>query len=200
MNQCLVNILNYFLYEVVIALLTILAWRGTYGFLDAHLYPDDENLSAGMSLVIGYPLFYLIMYTQSYRHETGRLPKFIDANYPSFPPNLRHLLAFISCVLLWRGFWMFFDLYIGTMALAQASPYVFYSICMIISFLILTAMRTASSINGPMSLIDDEYKLFPLYSNCFLAQWFNRKKKTLDDASSSSSEIPLYEPFTITMF
>ncbi len=187
------------LYEVVIALLTILAWRGSYGLFDTYLYPDNENLSASMSLLIGYPLFFLLMYTQSYRHDTGLLPKFIDANYPSVLHNLRHLLAFISCVLLWRGFWMLFDLYIATMSFAQASPYVFYLICMVISFLILTAMRTASSINGPMAHMDDEYKLFPLYPNCFLAQWFNRKK-TSDDASSNSSEIPLYEPFTITMF
>jgi hypothetical protein len=199
MNQCLAHILNYIFYEYVISLLTILAWRGSYGLLDVYLYPYNENLSAGISLLIGYPLFFVLMYTQSFQNEIGFVPKFIDANYPSLIHNIRHLCAFFSCVLLWRGFWMLFDLYIATMSLAQASPYVFYLICMIISFLILTALKTASSINGPMAQMDDEYKLFPLYPNCFLVQWFN-ETKTSDEILSKSSEMTTYQPFTITMF
>ena len=50
--------LNYIYYEHIIALLNILAWRGTYGLFDAHLYPDNETLSACVCLLIGYPLFF----------------------------------------------------------------------------------------------------------------------------------------------
>ncbi len=199
MNQCLIHILNYIFYEHVISLLTILAWRGIYGLLDVYLHPNNETVSASICLLIGYPLFFILMYTQSFQNEIDFLPKFVQANYPSFIHNIHHLCAFLSCILLWRGFWILFDLYIATTSWAQASPYVFYLIFMMISFIILTTMRTASSINGPMAHMDDEYNLFPLYSNCFLTQWFNRKK-TSDEVSSNSSEIPIYEPFTIAVF
>ncbi|CAF4798178.1 unnamed protein product [Rotaria sp. Silwood1] len=60
-------------------------------------------------------------------------------------------------------------------------------------------MKTASSINGPMSHINDEYNLFPLYSNCFLIKWFNRKKKS-NEHPSALNKITNAEPFIITFF
>ena len=199
MNQSLAHILNYLFYEVVISWLTIFAWRGVYGFLDVYLYPDDQNLSAGASLLIGYPLFFLLMYTQYLQNEMGFIPKFFYSNYPSCVQNLRHLGAFFSCIALWRGFWILFDLHIATTSWAVASPYVFYVICMLLSFLILSFMRTASSLNGPMSHMEDKYNLFPLYPNYFLMEWFS-KKKASNKVSTKSNEIMISEPFTITVF
>jgi len=199
MNPFFSHILNYIFYEYIISVLSILAWRGSYALLDAYLYPNDENLSACMCLSAGYPLFFLLMYTQSFRIDICFLSKFLNSNYPSFIQNLRHLCAFCSCVLLWRGFWILFDTYIATISFVQASPYLFYVICVIISFIILSIMKTASSINGPMSHMDDEYNLFPLYPNCFLVKWCNRKKIS-SEISSNSSETTNVESFTITMF
>lgn len=70
---------------------------------------------------------------------------------------------------------------------------------MIISFIILSIMKTASSLNGPMTHIDDEYNLFPVYSNCLLVKWFHRNKQ-LKKSSSDLSTITVIDPFTITSF
>jgi hypothetical protein len=199
MNQHLAHILNYLFYEYIISLLIILSWRGIYTLLDVSLYPNNEGMSAGICLLIGYPLFFLLMYTQSLQNDIFLIPKFIDSNYPSFIRNLRHLCAFFSCILLWRGFWILFDLYIATISLVDESPYIFYAMFMILSFVILSIMKTASSLSGPMSNIDDEYDLFPLYSNCFLVKSFSGKKIS-DEISSKSSEITNIEPFTIAVF
>jgi hypothetical protein len=199
MNHCFSHILNYIFYEHIISLLTILAWRGSYALLDSYLYPNNENLSACICLFAGYPLFLILMYTQSFQIHIRFVSKFLNSNYPFFIQNVRHLCAFFSCVLLWRGFWILFDTHIATISFAQASPYVFYVICMIISFIILSVMKTGSSTNGPMSHMHDEYDLFPLYPNCFLVKWFNRKK-TSSEISSNSSVATTVESFTITMF
>jgi hypothetical protein len=196
MNEYLSHILNYIFYEFVISLLTILAWRGFYAFFDAHIYPDNENMSAGISLIIGYPLYFILMYTQSFHNKISQSPSFIQLNYPNFLRNFHHLCSFISCVLLWRGFWILFDTHIATVSFAYSSPYRFYIICMISSFIILSLMKTASSVNGPLSHMDDEYHLFPLYSNCLLVKWFNEKKIS----DENSTQMTKSQPYTITLF
>jgi hypothetical protein len=199
MSQCFSHILNCIFYEFIISLLTILAWRGSYTFLDVYLYPNNSDLSAGVSLLIGYPLFFILMYTQSFQTNICLLPTFIYSNYPCFIQNFRHLCAFIACVFLWRGYWILFDLHIATISFAYRSPYIFYVICILISFILLSIMKTASSINGPMSHMPDEYDLFPLYPHCYLVRWFNEKKNS-NEISSNSSQITKMEPYTITLF
>ncbi|UJR25485.1 hypothetical protein I4U23_006831 [Adineta vaga] len=193
MNQYVSHLLNYIFYEHITSLLCILAWRGSYKFLDIHLYPQDEKISAILSLVSGYLLYFILMYTQSLQNTNFYLTPFIDMNYPSFLQNLRHICAFFSCVLLWRGFWIFFDDLIVTISFINEYRFKFYIIAMIISFLLLSLMKTASSINGPMSHIDDENQLFPIYPNCFLTKWFEKKKSAKEMKSN-------HHLFTITIF
>jgi hypothetical protein len=154
-------------------------------------------MSAGSSLVLGYPLYFLLMYTQPYSDKICLLPTFLYLNYPFLIQNIRHLTAFFTCVLLWRGFWLLFDTYVATMPLALKSPYLFYIICMFISFFILSLMRTASSINGPMSEMFDQYDLFPHYPNCYLSHWFNQTR-TSSETSSDSSKTTSIEPHSVS--
>ncbi|CAF2414516.1 unnamed protein product [Rotaria sp. Silwood2] len=195
-NECLAHFLNYIFYEYIMSLLSILAWRGSYTLLDVFLFPKNPFMSASSSLLMGYPLYFLLMYTQSYTSKICQLPIFSCLNHPSLIHNIRHLTAFFTCVLLWRGFWLLFDTYIATMTLALKSPYLFYIICMFISFFILSLLKTASSINGPMSHMFDPYDLFPDYPNSYLVQWFNQMKKS-DDISSNSSKNTRNEPYTV---
>jgi hypothetical protein len=155
-------------------------------------------MSAGLSLCIGYPLYFLLMYTQSYTEKNCLLPSFIYLNYPSLIQNIRHLSAFFTCILLWRGFWLLFDTYIATMSLALKFPYLFYILCMFISFLILSLLKSASSINGPMSHMFDQYDLFPYYPNSYLVKWVDQMKKS-DEISSDSSKNTSIEPCTISL-
>jgi hypothetical protein len=197
MSDFLAHFLTYIFYEYIISLLSVLAWRGSYTLLDVFLYPKNPYLSAGLCLFFGYPLYFFLMYTQSYSDKICLLPTFIYINYPTLIQNIRHLTAFFTCVLLWRGFWLLFDTYVATMPLALESPYLFYILCMGISFLILSLMKTASSINGPMSHMFDQYGLFPHYPNCYLAKWLKPKNK-LDETSSDSSKTTSIEPYTIS--
>jgi hypothetical protein len=154
-------------------------------------------MSAAFSLIIGYPLYFLLMYTQTYTDKICHLPTFVYLNYPSLIRNIRHLIAFCTCVLLWRGFWLLFDTYIAAMSSALISLYLFYIICMFISFLLLSLMKTASSINGPMSHMLDQYDLFPHYPNCYLVKWFNEKKISHENLSNSSKTTST-EPYSIS--
>ncbi|CAF1213918.1 unnamed protein product [Adineta steineri] len=194
-NECLAHFLNYIFYEFIMSLLSILAWRGSYKLLDVFLYPENPHMSAALSLCLGYPFYFLLMYTQSYSDKSCLLPTFIYLNYPSFIQTIRHLTAFFTCILLWRGFWLLFDEDIATMSLAKESPCLFYILCMSISFFILSLMRTASSINGPMSHMSDRYDLFPHYPNCYLIHWFNQMESS-DETASDSSRNTTIEPYS----
>lgn len=174
------------LYEYIISLLSILAWRGSYTLLDVFLFPQNPLMSAVSSLIIGYPLYFSLMYTQSYTDKLCQWPNSIHSKPLPIVHNIRHLTAFFTCVLLWRGFWLLFDTYIDPMSSALKSPYLFYILCMLISFLILSLLRTASSINGPMSHMPDQYDLYPDYPNSYLVEWFNHMRNVGDLSSNSS--------------
>lgn len=193
MNEYVAHLLNYIFYEYVLSLLAILAWRGFYTLLDVFLFPKDPSMSAGVCLCLGYPLYFLLMYTQAYSDKLRFLPSFIFLNYPSLVQNLRHLAAFCTCILLWRGFWLLFDTHIGEMSLAKQSPYLFCLGFMFLSFLVLSLLKTASSINGPMSHMCDYYDLFPHYPNSYLAELFRSTSNT-DEVSSDSSKTTCLEP------
>ena len=188
MSDSLAHFLNYILYEFIISLLSILAWRGSYTLLDVFLYPNDPSMSAGSSLLLGYPLYFLLMYTQAYSDQLCIAPTFVYFNYSALVQNIRHLAAFFSCVLLWRGFWLLFDTHIATVPLALTSPYLFYLICMFVSFVTLSLLRTASSINGPMSQMFDHYDLFPHYPNCYLFELFSSTKRSNSSKITTQTE------------
>ncbi|CAF1473868.1 unnamed protein product [Adineta ricciae] len=189
-SERLAHFLNYIFYEFIMSLLSILAWRGSYTLLDVFLYPKDAYKSAGLSLCLGFPLYFLLMYTQSCSDRICSLPTFFYLNYPSLIRNIRHLAAFFACVLLWRGFWLLFDTYVEKVPLAVQSPYFFYLLCMSIAFIMLSLLRTASSINGPMSHMCDIYDLFPHYPNCYLICFYN------DLNHSTSSKNSPIEPYS----
>lgn len=199
MNRCVAHLLNYIFYEYLTSILCILVWRGSYKFLDIHLYPENEIISGILSLSSGYLLYFTLMYTQALQNTTAYSIPFLDINYPLFLQNLRHICSFFSCLLLWRGFWIIFDEFIVAVSLINNNRFKFYIIAMIISFLILTFMKTASSIHGPMSHIDDEYELFPIYRNCFLSKWFEQKNSWLNEMKSNSRKTTS-DLYTITIF
>ncbi|CAF0842309.1 unnamed protein product [Rotaria sordida] len=173
MNQWKINLLNYILYEIIISNIALIAWRGFYHFLDKHLYPDNFAMSVGLCLLIGYILYFPLMYFQTYFEELNlkyEFWTFFSINFPQFYRNIRHLLAFTSCLFLWRGFWLLYDTYIYIFE----EYYQTYFILFLLSFLLLAFLQTSSSTNGPLSNITDEYNIFPLYPNCYLSIVFER--------------------------
>jgi hypothetical protein len=168
MKEWQINLINYLLYEIIISNLSIMTWRGFYHFLDDFLYPDDYGKSAWICLIIGYILYFPLMYFQTYLEELNikyDFWTFVSINFPQFYRNIRHLLAFLSCVFLWRGYWLLYDAYIDIFE----DYYKTYLMLFIISFLVLTLLRTSSSINGPLSNLVDENDFFPLYPHCYVS-------------------------------
>lgn len=194
MNEYFCHFLNYIIYEYLISLLSILAWRGVYALLDVFLFPENPSLSATISLTIGYPTYFLLMYTQDYCGRKNILPSFLILNYPLLVQNIRHLFAFFTCVLLWRGFWLLFDTHIEKFNLAMELPYQFYFVCNLLAFVALSILKSASSINGPMSHMDDRLNLFPDYPNSYLVELLDTPRN-IDDSSTNSSGIPSLEQY-----
>jgi hypothetical protein len=167
MKQWKINLLNYILYEIIVSNLSIMSWRGFNNFVDAY-FPNNLYISIGICLAIGYLIYFPLMYFQKYLEELNMKYEFwtfVSINFPQFYRNIRHLLAFLSCVFLWAGYWSFYDNYV----------YIFkdyYKPCLsfyIGSFLSLCILQTTSSINGPMSNIDDKNNFFPLYPHCYVS-------------------------------
>ncbi|CAF4530691.1 unnamed protein product, partial [Didymodactylos carnosus] len=169
MSQWVINLINYILYEYFISILTIITWRGFYHFLDDLLYPDNINLSSGLCLVFGYVLYFPLMYFQTYLEDLNMkydFWEFISINFPQFYRNIRHLLAFFSCLFVWRGYWTLFDEHIYIFN--PSIYYLTYLLLFLVSFLAIALLQTSSSINGPLSSMPDYFSRFPLYPHCYL--------------------------------
>ena len=163
-----IHLINYILYEIIISNLSVIAWRGFYHYLDDYMYPDDLNKSAGICILIGYLLYFPLMYFQTYLEELNMKYEFwtfVSINFPQFYRNIRHLLAFLSCVFALRGFWLLYDNYIYI----SEEYYKAYLIFYIVSFIVLCLIQTASSTNGPLSSMADENGFFPLYPHCYVS-------------------------------
>ena len=173
MKQWKINLINYILYEWVISNLSIMSWRGIYHFLDNYFYPNDLNKSAGLCLLIGYVLYFPLMYFQKYFEELNikyEFWTFVSINFPQFYRNIRHLFAFISCIFAWRGYWLLFDNFIYLTEKYYQAYLLFY----ILSFFILCLIQTASSTNGPLSHMDDPNGFFPLYPHCYVSTVYSK--------------------------
>jgi hypothetical protein len=168
MKKWKINLINFIFYDIILSNITIIVWRGFYNFVDRYFYPDDFIRSAWICLLIGYILYFILMYFQNYLEDFNLKHEFwilISMNFPQFYRNIRHFLAFISCLFLWRGFWLIYDLYVDIFELYYQTYLLFY----LLSFLFLALIQTASSLNGPSNNIEDENRFFPLYPNCYVS-------------------------------
>ena len=187
-----INLINFLLYEVIISNLSILIWHGLYNILDDYLYPDNVNKSAGICLIAGYALYFPLMYFQSYFEELNlkfSFWTFISINFPQFYRNIRHLLSFVSCVFTWRGWWMLFDEHLLMFDDSSRT----YLLFVLMSFIVLSIIQSASSLNGPLSNIPDPYGFFPLYPHSYISivqtkfsKFFCSKKKKTDEETGRS--------------
>ncbi|CAF1251194.1 unnamed protein product [Rotaria sordida] len=173
MNPWKINLINYFLYEILISNITIMTWRGFYHFLDETLYPNDVDKSAWICLLVGYCLYLPLMYFQNYLEYLNlkfEFWTFVSINFPQLYRNIRHLFAFFSCLLLWRGIWLLYDSHI----VIFKSHFFTYMLLYLVAFLFLAFIQTSSSINGPLSNMEDENQFFSLYPHCYVSIIFRK--------------------------
>lgn len=160
--------INFILYEIIISNVTIIGWHGFYVILDQYLYPDDNTQSAWICLVIGYPLYFALIYSQYYFEKFNLKHKFWTlflTNFPQFHRNIIHGLAFASCLFLWRGFWVIYDTYLRIFEKYHET----YLLISLLVFGFLSAMQAFSSMNGPLKTMEDKYRFFPVYPHCYIS-------------------------------
>lgn len=168
-KQWKINLLNYILYEIIISIITIIGWHGFYTILDQYLYPDDINKSIWICLLIGYLLYFPLMYSQYNLNKLNIENKYwiiFLSNFPQFHRNIVHLLSFTSCLFIWRGFWVLYDTYLHIFE----KYYETYLLISILLFIFLSLIQTFSSMNGPLKTMDDNYKFFPVYPHCYVSK------------------------------
>ena len=168
MNGWKINLVNWFFYEFIISNITIIVWHGFYSILDQYLCPDDQTQSAWICLLIGYPLFFPLMYFQNSWANFNlqyAFCKFFSSNFPQFWPNIYHGLAFTSCLFVWRGFWVLYDSYLTIFE----SNHQTYLLIFFVSFTFLALIQTASSMNGPLNHMHDDNNFFPVYPHCYVS-------------------------------
>jgi len=180
MSRWKINLMNYIFYELFISTITIVAWHGFYVILDQYLYPDEIEKSIWICLVIGYSLYFPLMYGQYFLEKIAIKWKFWSiflSNFPQFHRNLVHSLAFASCVFLWRGFWVLYDTYLRIFEKYHDT----YLLVACLVSLVLSTVQTFSSMNGPLKTMEDKYQFFPVYPHCYVSkvvyQFIQMKKK-----------------------
>ncbi|CAG7837060.1 unnamed protein product [Allacma fusca] len=104
--DCLVSV-------ILAASLVVLSWRGLWELADLYLYPDEQIISAVTSLAFGYALVLLLLTCQPYINKTiERLEGWLRLIFA----DLVTFVGFVGCVFAWRGLWMLYDEYLGTLS------------------------------------------------------------------------------------
>ena len=168
MKEWKINLINYVLYEIINSNLSIMTWRGFYYLVDNYFLPDDLDLSIGITLLIGYICYLILMYFQRYFEELNvkyQFWTFISINFPQFYRNIRHFSAFMGCVFMWRGYWLLYDTYISIFD----NIFLTYVLLYLLTFFVLSVIGTSSSVNGPLSSIYDQNEFYPLYPHCYIS-------------------------------
>jgi hypothetical protein len=168
MDRWKINLINFILQEFIISNIIIIGWYGFYSILDQYLYPDDATKSVWICLLIGYILYFPLMYCQHYFENFNlnyEIWTVFSVNFPQFCRNIVHGLAFTSCLFLWRGFWVLYDSYLSIFKIYYDT----YLLISLLSFGFLSVIQTFSSMNGPLSTMEDEYDFFPVYPHCYVS-------------------------------
>ncbi|XP_020606174.1 uncharacterized protein LOC110044940 [Orbicella faveolata] len=126
--------LNWILILFLITPAVVNYWRGTWYILDLFVFPNDEVLSAWVTVTASFGAIFLIMLVEDYIKEfldekKARKGLYLVLFYP---------LAFLS-VTSWRGLWMMLDLYTTT-ALTSAI------VSHVVGFFIVLALKTTYSL------------------------------------------------------
>ena len=103
LKQKLLYAIDALVTALVIEYLIIAAWRGAFNILDLYLLPDSPTLSAWVTVIIGYNMFWLLVVFQ---FPASKISKKLDSTWKRVLWELAYwLYAFILMTCLWRGFW-----------------------------------------------------------------------------------------------
>lgn len=93
---------------MIVGILVILVWRGTWCLLDTYIYPDDSVRSGLISLVLGYGIVFITFLLQPVmkvlikKYHHWRRLVIID---------IYVVISFCGTINIWRGMWAVYDEY-----------------------------------------------------------------------------------------
>lgn len=88
--------------------LVVVYWLSAWKLCDSFIRPDNPTISAVISFVIGLCGQLIVMF---YQAEIGKLLTFEKLKFVNLMLSKGFALVLaLTCILLWRGMWMFLDL------------------------------------------------------------------------------------------
>ncbi|OWF38371.1 hypothetical protein KP79_PYT10752 [Mizuhopecten yessoensis] len=106
----LVSVANAVINLVVVSILAVFFWRGTWEVMDVYVFPDNFELTAWVSVAVGNAILFLFAIMQScFKHVNKIKNPFV---YFVLSRLYVYLLG-CGCVMQWRGVWFLQDHYTG---------------------------------------------------------------------------------------
>eukprot|EP00471_Norrisiella_sphaerica_P005968 CAMPEP_0184488674 /NCGR_PEP_ID=MMETSP0113_2-20130426/13057_1 /TAXON_ID=91329 /ORGANISM="Norrisiella sphaerica, Strain BC52" /LENGTH=176 /DNA_ID=CAMNT_0026871627 /DNA_START=236 /DNA_END=762 /DNA_ORIENTATION=+ len=98
--------------NLVISALVVAYWRGLWYLMDANLFPENKELSAWLSLVIGFGISVLVFLTYHLLRPDQRKQslKRSPIQWRAIETAFLHMAA-AGSVFAWRGSWLLMDFY-----------------------------------------------------------------------------------------
>jgi hypothetical protein len=94
---------DYVIAEIIETLMINIAWRNIEYAFNKWIYPNDELMNIGVSLLVGYFIYFLVVASQHWVYEktsTWRLiPRLVVA-------DIFYLFMFVSVIILWRIYYI----------------------------------------------------------------------------------------------
>ena len=133
--------------------LLIAYWRAGFNLLDLYLLPQDPKLSAWITIIIGYIMFFAFLFLQ---FPAARIAKKLTSSWQRLLWKAGYwIIAFIMMVCLWRGIWNALILY----APVETLPYPFNYLVLLIAHICLVAIMFILNIfhndSSGFSAVDD---------------------------------------------
>ncbi|XP_050443179.1 uncharacterized protein LOC126847142 isoform X3 [Adelges cooleyi] len=131
-------VLDSFFSVCIIGSLVVIVWRGVWNIMDEYLYPDMQDISAWLSLAIGYGVVLIAFALQP---TVKSIVKKVRGIKRMFIVDTYLLFSFFGAVNVWRGIWTMLDVYF-----LPDAPMTSYWISHIACFAILVALNSSNSI------------------------------------------------------
>ncbi|XP_050443178.1 uncharacterized protein LOC126847142 isoform X2 [Adelges cooleyi] len=177
-------VLDSFFSVCIIGSLVVIVWRGVWNIMDEYLYPDMQDISAWLSLAIGYGVVLIAFALQP---TVKSIVKKVRGIKRMFIVDTYLLFSFFGAVNVWRGIWTMLDVYF-----LPDAPMTSYWISHIACFAILVALNSSNSILVRGVYMDAEEDGtqcvdFPCYYFRLLVQ--KRKRKKTRNAEQEGKEM-----------
>lgn len=144
---------------VIVGPLVIIYWMSTWKLYDFYVTPDEPEISAAISFIIGFGGQFVIIY---YQDELAIILTFENHKWINMIVSKLYTLIYAQTTInLWRGMWKFIDMY---------SPEDTATACLNIvqnSIILMLSKTYRNSISTPLIVatdgVENNYKI-PTYS------------------------------------